>query len=675
MGIVRFMSEARAVTNFSGNAVATVIIGKWVGELDQARARVVLSGGDPFDEATMLDDTEPPPLAEHPAHPAHPARPEVAAQPTRFDRRLDPAGFRSPEQPGRREDMYDRPYDLGRSEDGYPVRIRARGNQVLSTPMINRGTAFTLEEREALGLTGLLPGSVSTIDGQLRRVYAQYLRQPDDLAKNVYLVHLRERNEVLFYRLLTERIEEMLPIVYTPTVGRAIERFSHEYRRPRGVYLSVDRLQDVETALRNYGLGPDDVDLLVATDSEGILGIGDQGVGGIDIAIGKLAVYTAAAGIHPRRVIPVVLDMGTDNLALLNDEMYLGNRHTRVRGQRYDELIDAYVTAATRLFPNAMLHWEDFGASNARRILNRYADQVCTFNDDMQGTAAVVLAAAFAAVRAAGQRMRDQRVVIHGAGTAGLGIADMLRDVMVREGLPVEEAGRRFYALGRNGLLTEGQTARMYDFQLPYARPAGEVAGWSTAADGGAGLADVVANVRPTMLIGTSTQAGAFGEAIVKDMAAHVERPIIMPLSNPTSKAEALPEDLIRWTDGRALVATGSPFPPVEHEGRTYRIAQANNALVFPGLGLGVTVSRAHRISDRLIAAAADAVARLSDATAPGAPLLPPVEDLRTVSAAVGIAVAIAAQDEGLAQAAVDDPVQQVYQAMWRPEYPSFEPI
>jgi malate dehydrogenase (oxaloacetate-decarboxylating) len=572
--------------------------------------------------------------------------------------------------------MYDRPYDLGRPEDEYPVRIRARGNQVLSTPMINRGTAFTLEEREALGLTGLLPGGVSTIDGQLRRVYAQYLRQPDDLAKNVYLAHLRDRNEVLFYRLLTERIQEMLPIVYTPTVGRAIERFSHEYRRPRGVYLSVDRPQDVETALRNYGLGPDDVDLLVATDSEGILGIGDQGVGGIDIAIGKLAVYTAAAGIHPRRVIPVVLDMGTDNLALLNDEMYLGNRHTRVRGQRYDELIDAYVTAATRLFPNAMLHWEDFGASNARRILHRYADQVCTFNDDMQGTAAVVLAAAFAAVRAAGQRMRDQRVVIHGAGTAGLGIADMLRDVMVREGLPVEEAGGRFYALGRNGLLTEGQTAHMYDFQLPYARPAGEVAGWSTAAGSdGKSLANVVANVHPTMLIGTSTQARAFTEAIVKDMAGHVERPIIMPLSNPTSKAEAVPEDLIRWTDGRALVATGSPFPPVEHEGRSYRIAQANNALVFPGLGLGVIVSRAHRISDRLITAAADAVARLSDATAPGAPLLPPVEDLRTVSAAVGIAVAVAARDEGLAQAAVDDPVQQVYQAMWRPEYPSFEPI
>jgi malate dehydrogenase (oxaloacetate-decarboxylating) len=570
--------------------------------------------------------------------------------------------------------MYERPYDLGRPEDGYPVRIRARGTEVLTTPMINRGTAFTLEEREALGLIGLLPGGVSTIDGQLRRVYAQYLRQSDDLAKNVYLANLRDRNEVLFYRLLTARIEEMLPIVYTPTVGTAIERFSHEYRRPRGVYLSVGRPQDVERALSDYGLGPDDVDLIVATDSEGILGIGDQGVGGIDIAIGKLAVYTAAAGIHPRRVIPVVLDMGTDNLALLNDEMYLGNRHPRVRGERYDALIDAYVTAATKLFPHAMLHWEDFGASNARRILNRYADHVCTFNDDMQNTAAVVLAAAFSAVRAAGQRMRDQRVVIHGAGTAGLGIADMLRDVMIREGVPPEEAGRRFYALGRHGLLTDDRADRLYDFQLPYAHPAGEVAGWSAGGDG-IRLAEVVANVRPTMLIGTSTQTGAFTEAIVRDMAAHVERPIIMPLSNPTSRAEALPEDLIRWTGGQALVATGSPFAPVEYQDRSYRIAQANNALVFPGLGLGVTVARAVRISDRMIAAAADAVARLSDATAPGAPLLPPVEDLRTVSAAVAIAVATAAQDEGLAEVTVDNPVQQVYQVMWRPEYPRFEVI
>jgi malate dehydrogenase (oxaloacetate-decarboxylating) len=572
--------------------------------------------------------------------------------------------------------MYDRPYDLGRSEDGYPVRIRARGNQVLSTPMINRGTAFTLEEREALGLTGLLPGGVSTIDGQVRRVYAQYLRQPDDLAKNVYLAHLRDRNEVLFYRLLTERIQEMLPIVYTPTVGRAIERFSHEYRRPRGVYLSVDRPQDVETALRNYGLGPDDVDLLVATDSEGILGIGDQGVGGIDIAIGKLAVYTAAAGIHPRRVIPVVLDMGTDNLALLNDEMYLGNRHARVRGQRYDELIDAYVTAATKLFPHAMLHWEDFGASNARRILNRYADQVCTFNDDMQGTAAVVLAAALAALRASGTRMADQRVVIHGAGTAGVGVADMLREVMVADGLDPVEATRRFWCLGRQGLLTDDRADRLLDFQRPYARPAAEVAGWTRTGTGqGPSLADVVGHVHPTMLIGTSTQAGAFTEAIVRQLAAHTERPVIMPLSNPTSRSEGLPADLIAWTDGRALVAAGSPFDPVVHDETTYRIAQANNALVFPGLGLGVSVVRARRVSDRMLAATADAVAGLSDATTRGAPLLPPVDNLREVSATVAVAVARAAVADGLAEVALDDPIQQVVQAMWQPEYPRVEAV
>src|SRR6266568_5108868 len=320
--------------------------------------------------------------------------------------------------------MYQRPYELAAD---YTLRIRARGNAVLTNPMLNRGTAFTQSERQALGLTGLLPTGTSTLEGQLRRVYAQYRRQPTDLARNVYLGNLRDRNEVLFYRLLTEHIEEMLPIVYTPTVGEAIERFSHEYRRPRGVYLSVNEPEQVAQALPNY------VDLIVATDAEGILGIGDQGVGGIEIAIGKLAVYTAAAGIHPRRVIPVVFDVGTDNLRLLNDEMYLGNRHARIRDQRYDDLIDAYVTAATKLFPHAMLHWEDFGAGNARRILTKYADQCCTFNDDMQGTAAVVLAAALAALRVTGGRLRDQRIVIHGAGTAGLGIADMMRDVMVGE--------------------------------------------------------------------------------------------------------------------------------------------------------------------------------------------------------------------------------------------------
>jgi malate dehydrogenase (oxaloacetate-decarboxylating) len=566
----------------------------------------------------------------------------------------------------------ERPYELRQTPEGMVARVRLRGSSVLSSPLINRGTAFTLQERHALGLTGLLPSGVSTMEGQLRRTYAQYSRQPDDLNKNVYLANLRDRNEVLFYRLLTEHIQEMLPIVYTPTIGQAIERFSHEFRRTRGVYLSVDAIEAVEVSFRNYGMGPQDVDLIVATDSEGILGIGDWGVGGIEIAIGKLAVYIAAAGIHPRRVIPVVLDMGTDNLALLNDEMYLGNRHARVRDQRYDDLIDAYVTTATKLFPNAMLHWEDFGVGNARRILNKYADRVCTFNDDMQGTAAVVLAAAFSGVRAAGSRLRDQRIVIHGAGTAGIGIADMMVEVMTGEGLSLEEARRRFWASDRSGLITDDSTAGLRDFQVPYARPAAEVAGWSSQGDS-ISLADVVRNAEPTMLIGTSTQPAAFTEQMVKQMASKVERPIIMPLSNPTSKCEALPSDLIRWTEGRALVAAGSPFEPVTHEGRTYRIAQANNALIFPGLGLGVTVSRASRITEPMIAAAAHAVAALSDATTVGAALLPSIDQLRMVSAAVGIAVAQAADSEGLAQAELYNPVQQIHEAMWRPAYPQIE--
>jgi malate dehydrogenase (oxaloacetate-decarboxylating) len=569
--------------------------------------------------------------------------------------------------------MSDAPYELIPAADGYRVRIRARGSAVLAAPAINRGTAFTPGERQALGLTGLLPTGVSTLDGQSQRVYEQFRQQASDLQKWVTLAHLRDRNEVLFYRLLTEHIAEMLPIVYTPTVGLAIERFSHEFRRSHGVYLSVDHPGDVETALRNTGLGAEDVDLLVATDAEGILGIGDQGVGGIEIAVGKVSVYTAAAGIHPRRAVPVVLDMGTDNPALLNDDMYLGERHARVRDQRYDDLIDAYVTAAAKQFPHAMLHWEDFGTENARRILARYAGQHCTFNDDMQGTAAVVLAAALSAVRAAGTRISDQRVVIHGAGTAGLGIADMLRDQMIREGLPEHEATARFWALDRQGLLTDDQADRLRDFQVPYARPASEVEGWARRGPAGIGLADVVAHARPTMLIGTSTQARAFTEPIVRQMAESTERPIIMPLSNPTSKCEADPADLIRWTGGRALVATGSPFAPVVHNGVTYHIGQANNALVFPGLGLGVTVARARRITDPMIAAAAEAIARLAGTSAPGVPLLPEIDNLRTISAAVAAAVAAGAADEGLAQAPTDNLAGRIRQTMWRPEYPEIE--
>jgi malate dehydrogenase (oxaloacetate-decarboxylating) len=571
--------------------------------------------------------------------------------------------------------MAERPYDLVSTPEGVVARVRVRGTAVLASPMLNQGTAFSLAEREALGLTGLLPEGVSTIEGQLRRVYGQYQRQHDDLAKNLHLASVRDRNEVLFYRLLTEHIEEMLPIIYTPTIGTAIERYSYEFGRPRGVFLSVDHPGQVETAFGNYGLGPQDVDLIVATDSEGILGIGDWGVGGIQIAMGKLAVYVAAAGLFPRRIIPVVLDAGTDNPALLAEEMYPGNRHPRVRDERYDELIDTYVSVATSMFPNALLHWEDFGAGNAHRILAKYAGSVLTFNDDIQGTAAVVLAAALSAVRAAGSRMRDQQVVIHGAGTAGIGIADVLRQIMIAQGLGPDEATRRFYAVDAKGLLTSDYPGTMRDFQVPYARPAAEVSGWPRDGEGRIGLAEVVTRGRATMLIGTSTQQGAFTEAIVTQMAAHARRPIIMPLSNPTSHAEARPADLIAWTEGRALIATGSPFGPVAYRGVTYQIAQSNNALIFPGLGLGVTVCRARRVSDGMLTAAAQALADLSDASTPGAPVLPPVTSLRAVSATVAAAVARAAQAEGLAGVPLDDPAGQVRRAMWAPVYPRVEAI
>jgi malate dehydrogenase (oxaloacetate-decarboxylating) len=571
--------------------------------------------------------------------------------------------------------MSDRPFELTWTPEGMVAQVRLRGRSVLSSPMLNRGTAFTWAEREALGLTGLLPDGVSTIEGQLRRVYAQFLRQPDDLAKSLFLGHVRDRNEVLFYRLLTEHIEEMLPIVYTPTVGTAIERYSLEFGRPRGVYLSVDHPDQIETAFRNYGLGADEVDLIVATDSEGILGIGDWGVGGIAIATGKLAVYTAAAGLHPRRVIPVVLDAGTDNQRLLTEDVYVGARHPRVRGERYDQLIDAYVSTATRLFPNAMLHWEDFGAANARRILLKYTGTCCTFNDDIQGTAAVVLAAVLCATRAAGTAMRDQTVVIHGAGTAGIGIADALRQVMIDEGLSPDEATARFYALGSKGLLTSDYPGTLRDFQVPYARTAAEVADWARAEDGRIGLAEVVTRSRATVLIGTSTQPGAFTEPIVTAMASHAERPIIMPLSNPTSHSEAQAADLIAWTGGRALIATGSPFPPVHYGGVEYQVAQANNALIFPGLGLGVTVSRARRVSDGMLVAAADALAVLAEASAPGAAVLPPVTSLRAVSAAVAEAVARAARAEGLSDVPLDGLAERVRAAMWEPAYPAVEAV
>jgi malate dehydrogenase (oxaloacetate-decarboxylating) len=557
-------------------------------------------------------------------------------------------------------------YKFREGGDGYITA--ARGVEVLATPLLNKGTAFSAQERAALGLEGLLPAAVLSLDQQAERAYAQLRAQPSDLLKNVYLEALHDRNEVLYYRVLGDHLRELLPIVYDPTVGEAIKQYSHQYRRPRGVYLSIDQPGQVEAAFANLGLGPDDVDLLVASDAEQILGIGDWGVGGIDIAVGKLAVYTAAAGIDPARVIPVSLDVGTDNQELLDDPLYLGSRHRRVRGRRYDDFIDAYVTAATKLFPRALLHWEDFGPSNGRRILEHYHDHVLTFNDDMQGTGAIVLAAALSAVRVAGTPLREQRVVIFGSGTAGVGIADQLRDAMVRDGADPDAATRRVWCVDKQGLLTDDMRD-LRDFQVAYARPAAEVAGWRRDDSGGVGLAEVVAQVKPTMLVGTSTVHGAFTEPIVREMARHVERPIIFPLSNPTERIEAMPDQLISWTDGRGLIATGIPVPPVTYQRVTYAIGQANNALLYPGLGLGAIVARARRISDGMLQAAAEAVAGLVDVRTPGASLLPLVEDLRATSATVAVAVAERAAAEGLAEAKLTDPVQQVKDGMWQPVY------
>jgi malate dehydrogenase (oxaloacetate-decarboxylating) len=555
------------------------------------------------------------------------------------------------------------------SRDDY-YETKARGLAVLHSPLLNKGTAFTMEERKALGLTGLLPPEISTLATQVERAYIQYERLPDALSKNIYLTALHDRNEVLFYRLFSEHLREMIPIVNDLTVGMAVEQYHHECRPPRGVYLSIDHPDAIEDAFSNFGAATGDIDLILATDAEQILGIGDWGVGGIEVSIGKLAIYTAAGGVDPARVIPVMLDVGTNRVNLLGDPAYIGNRHARIRGERYEAFIDAYVEAVTRLFPNALLQWEDFAPGNGRRILDRYRNRTCTFNDDMQGTGAITLAAAISAVRICGTPLRHQRVVIFGAGTAGIGVADQIRDAMVREELPVEDAVRRIWCVDKQGLLTSDMVGQLRDYQVTYARPAAETEGWKHEGSGwGVSLAEVVRQVKPTMLIGTSTAAGSFTEAIVRDMAAHTERPIIFALSNPKARAEASPADLIAWTDGRALIATGGPFAPVTYKGVTYVVAQLNNAMLYPGLALGAIVSRASRISDGMLASAASAVSSLVTVRQPGASLLPHIDDLRSVSATVAVAVAETADAEGLAGITLGDIVQQVQDAMWQPEY------
>ena len=539
---------------------------------------------------------------------------------------------------------------------------------VVTNPLTNRGTAFTIEERRRLGLTGRFPAAVETLDQQASRTYRQLCGFERNLDKYVFLDQLHDRNETLYYRVLTDHLAELLPVVYDPTVGEAIKRWSREYRRSRAVYLSVDRIEDVRPSFETLGLGPDDVDLLVVSDAEEILGIGDWGVNGTDISVGKLAVYTAAAGIHPGRTIAVNLDCGTDNEALLNDPSYLGNRHARVRGKRYDALVEEYLSVAAELFPRALLHFEDFGPANARRILQANRDKYRIFNDDMQGTGAIVIAAVISGMKVTGQNFADQRLVVYGAGTAGTGMADQIRAGMVRDGLSPDEARSRIWLIDRAGLVTDDMEG-LPDYQRAYARPAGEAADW-TREHGRIGLLETVRRVHPTILIGTSTDHGAFTRDVVEAMSAGVERPIILPLSNPTERIEAMPTDVVAWSGGKALVATGIPVEPFDYRGTRFTIGQGNNALLYPGLGLGVIVSGASRVTDGMLLAAARAVAGQVDPTAPGAALLPPVENLRASSATVAVAVARQAQADGVAVARHDNLIQAVQDAMWEPVYP-----
>jgi malate dehydrogenase (oxaloacetate-decarboxylating) len=546
-----------------------------------------------------------------------------------------------------------------------------RGMLLLNRQELNKGTAFTEIERSKLGLHGLLPPQVESIEEQAVRAYEAYKRKNDDLERHIYLRALQDANEVLFYRLLLDHIEEMTPIVYTPVVALACQEFSHIYRRPRGLFISYPLRGLIARLLRNRPHR--DVDVIVVTDGERILGIGDQGVGGLGIPIGKLSLYTLIGGIRPERTLPVVLDVGTNNAERLHDPEYLGWRHERINGQAYFDFVDEFVQAVKRELPGTCLQWEDFATPHARPILQRYRDELLTFNDDIQGTAAVALGAILGAVKVSAKSLKEQQIVMLGAGSAGIGVADGLRAAMKGEGLSEQEARARFWVIDKDGLLLTGRKNLTAE-QSVYAQPEGRVAGWPRSAGGNIGLADVIGKIEATILIGLSTVRGAFTEATVREMARKVERPIIFPLSNPTDKSEAKPDDLIRWTDGRALVATGSPFPPVSYDGRTIPIAQCNNVYIFPAVGLGVVASAARRVTDAMMLAAARALAGNSPALKDSsAPLLPPLTDIRRVAAQIAMAVGIEAQKEGLAPKLGEDKLsERVKSAQWMPAYPSF---
>jgi len=548
------------------------------------------------------------------------------------------------------------------------------GTELLSHPLLNKGTAFSEDERDAFELHGLLPPHVGNLDEQVTRRLRALRACDNPLERYAFLRDLQDINETLFYALLVRHAAELLPLVYTPTVGEGCQRFSEIWRRPRGLFLSYPNRDRIAHILSSPRL--DRVQVIVVSDGERILGLGDQGTGGMGIPIGKLSLYTACAGIHPERTLPIFLDVGTDNRERLADPLYLGWRSPRIRGQEYDDFVEGFITAVHARWPEVLLQWEDFANHNAGRLLGRYRDRLCSFNDDIQGTAAVAAGTLLSAIAVTGVPLVDQRVAILGAGSAGCGIAALLLRAMIDAGLSEPEARRRFFAVDQAGLLVDDMPD-LRPAQLPFVQSRVAVAGWQLDDPGHIGLVDVARNARPTVLIGVSGQPGAFSEAAIRTMARHVERPVLFPLSNPTSRAEAVPDDLIRWTDGRALIGTGSPFGPVLWNGRQVPIAQTNNSYIFPGVGLGILAAKARRVTDAMFTAAARALAALSPARHdPHAPLLPPVHELRSVAIAVATAVALQAQHDGVAEHCSElELAARIGAQIWEPVYRPYRRI
>jgi malate dehydrogenase (oxaloacetate-decarboxylating) len=550
----------------------------------------------------------------------------------------------------------------------YYLETSIHGKLLLTVPQLNKGTAFTLRERLEFGLQGKLPTHIDTLAEQVERAYEQCTNYNSRLQQNIYLNNLHDKNQIVFYKLVSEHLAELLPIIYTPTVGDAVISFSRKYRQARGIYMSYPDREYLDQVLDNRS-NPE-IDIVVLTDGEAVLGIGDQGIGGMDIPIAKLMVYTLCGGINPNRAMPMVIDVGTDNQELLNDPDYLGWKHPRLRGKAYDDFMAHVVNTIRQKLPDAFIHWEDFGTKNARDLLERYREQFCTFNDDIQGTGATTLAAILAACKALKQKLTDQRIVIFGAGAAGCGIADQIAEGLVAEGLSAEDARKHIWLVDRPGLLVD-DLADLRSCQLPYVRSGQEVADWHAEDLQNINFLDVVYNVKPTILIGCSAQGGAFTREVVQQMALGTKHPIILPLSNPTNRSEAEPENIMQWTQGKALIATGSPFAPVHYQGSVYEVAQCNNYRIFPGIGLGVIACKPSQLSRGMLLAACHALAESAPVLKNlAAPLLPGVENAESIAKRIAYAVGIQAINEGLCSITPSEELQQkILDNYWVPAY------